>query len=183
MTFVPGPHFDPDAGPIGQAIHVERDDFVLVPDDPELDITGAITMAAWVNPEASDRALAAVIDKNYTDAYTLGMWGGIADPETTYMRVYISDTNIHSDKLIPMGMDDWSHIAFTFDEETDRYRFYFNGSVIDSGLRPETIGTSDEDLRIGCSFAGDGYKGKIDEVAIFDRALTASEITELYLFY
>jgi hypothetical protein len=68
-------------------------------------------------------------------------------------------------------------------EETDRYRFYHNGALIDSGLHLGTIGTSDEDLRIGRAFAGDGYKGKIDEVAIFDRALTASEIHEFYLFY
>ncbi|MFH1864248.1 MAG: LamG domain-containing protein [Candidatus Eisenbacteria bacterium] len=177
VTFVPG-----RSAAAGQAVHVETNDYVLVPDDPELDITGAITLAAWVNPEASDRALAAVIDKNYNDAYTFGMWGGIADPETTYMRTYISGAVVGTGSLIPMGMDVWSHIAFTFDEATDRYRFYFNGSVVDSGLRSETIGTSDTDLRIGCSFAGDGYKGKIDEVAIFDRALTPSEITELYSF-
>jgi hypothetical protein len=183
VTFVPGRNYDPDAGPIGQVIHVETSAFVLVPDDPELDITGAITMAAWVNPEASNHALAPVIDKNYADAYTLGMWGGIADPETTYMRAYIHGASVSSDRLINMGMDDWSHIAFTFHEETNRYRFYHNGALTDSGLHMQTIGTCDEDLRIGRAFAGDGYKGKIDEVAIFDRALTASEIHELYLFY
>jgi len=42
----------------------------------------------------------------------------------------------------------------------------------------------------GVGFAGfsgapgaGGYKGKIDEVAVFDRVLTASEIHELFLFY
>ena len=111
------------------------------------------------------------------------MWGGIADPETTYMKVYISGVSVHSSRVIHMGMDDWSHIAYTFDEESDRYRFYFNGSLIDSGLHLGTIGTSVDGLRIGRAFAGDGYKGKIDEVAIFDRALIASEIHELFLFY
>lgn len=177
VTFVAG-----RSAAAGQAIHVERNDHVLVPDDPELDITGAITLAAWVNPEASDRALAAVIDKDYDEAYTFGMWGGIADPETTYMRAYVSDSSFGTDRMIPMGMDIWSHIAFTFDEATDRYRFYFNGSVVDSGLFTATIGTSDSDLRIGRSYAGDGYKGKIDEVAIFDRALTPSEVAELCHF-
>ncbi len=178
VTFVPG-----RSAAAGQAVHVETNSYVLVPDDDELDITGAITMAAWVNPEASDRAIAPVIWKDHSEGYLFGMWGGIADPETTYMRAYIGGTVVGTDKLIPMGMDVWSHIAFTFDEATDRYRFYFNGSVVDSGLRTEVIGTSEADLHIGYGPGAGGYKGKIDEVAIFDRALTPSEIAELLMFF
>ena len=81
-----------------------------------------------------------------------------------------------------MGMDEWSHVAFTFNEDTDRVRMYVNGAKIDSGLISRALGDSATDLLIGSSASG-GYKGKIDEVAIFDRVLTQSEITELFTFY
>jgi len=183
VTFVPGRYYDPDAGPIGQAIHVETDDFVLVHDHPELDITGDITLAAWVNPEASNRALAAVIWKDHDEAYCLGMWGGIADPETTDIEAYVGGSHMRTDDMVRMGMDEWSHIAFTYSDATNRVRFYFNGAIVDSGLISGPVGTSDADLYIGDGPGAGGYKGKIDEVAIFDRALTASEIHELFLFY
>ena len=111
------------------------------------------------------------------------MWGGIADPETTDISAYIGGSHGWTDRIVPMGMDDWSHIAFTYSDATSRLRFYYNGAVVDSGLLVGPIGTNDEDLYIGYGPNAGGYKGKIDEVAIFDRALTAYEIHELYLFY
>ena len=173
---------DPDAGPIGQAIHVDRDSYVSIPDDAELDIIDEITVAAWVNPEASDRNFATLVGKGATDSYMFGMWGGIADPETTNIRVYISDTGSFGPYIIPMGMDVWSHVAFTFSDDTDRVRMYFNGVKVDSGVNFGVLEDSSSDLTIGDGDYG-GYKGKIDEVAIFDRVLTDSEILELYTFY
>lgn len=182
VTFVPGRHIDPDAGPIGQAIHVDPDDYVLVADDPEFDITDAITVAAWVNPEASNQAVAGVVWKDHAEAWCLAMWGGIADPETTNIKVYISGSQRNTEDIIPMGMDTWSHIAFTYSDATNRLRYYFNGAIVDSDLIAGPIGVSDADLLIGNAPGAGRYKGKIDEVAIFDRALSASEINELFTF-
>jgi len=168
-------------GTAGQAVHVERDDHIVIPDDPALDITDAITVAVWVNPEASDRAYAAIVDKNFAEAYSIGMWGGIADPETTNIKACINHNVRTTDKMVPMGMDTWSHIAFTFRTDTGRTRLYFNGAKVDSGTITGPIGSSDQDLYIGDGPSG-GYKGAIDEVTIFDRALTQDEIAELYEF-
>ena len=169
-------------GSVDSAVHVERSDQILVPDDPELDITGGITLAAWVRPEASDRAYAAVIDKKYTEAYSFGIYGGIVDPDTVYMISYVSGDSDGSPSLVPMGTGTWSHIAFTFEDATGKGRYYLNGAVVDSSTRPVVLATSDEDLRIGGAFLGDDYKGAIDQVAVFDRALASGEIATLFLF-
>jgi hypothetical protein len=169
-------------GSAGHAVYVGTNDKVVVPDDPELDITGGVTLAAWVRPEASDRAYAAVIDKKYTEAYSFGIYGGITDPDTVQMVSYINDVGKGTSALVPMGTGVWSHIAYTFEDASGKGRFYLNGAVVDSSTRSVTLGTSDDDLRIGGSFAGDGYKGAIDQVAVFSRALTPDEVGELFAF-
>ena len=90
---------------------------ISVPDHSDLDITGSITLAAWVKPGFSNRAYNAVIDKNYTDAYSLGMHGALAVGDT-YLRSYISDVDFETTEIVPIGSDTWSHIVFTFDGAT-----------------------------------------------------------------
>ncbi len=177
VTYVP----DRDGAADG-AIHVDKYDVISVPDHADLDITEAVTLAAWVSPEASDQAHASLIDKNHNEAYSLGMWGGIADPDTTLFFCYIAGEFENSPYLLPMGTGVWSHIAVTFDDATDRMRLYFNGSQVDSGNIGASIGVTDQALRIGGSQPAGFYKGRIDEVAVFDRALTHEEVEELYQF-
>jgi hypothetical protein len=169
-------------GSDGAALYVNTSDKVVVPDHPDLDITGGITLAAWVKPEASDRAYAAVIDKKYTEAYSFGMYGGISDPDTVALISYISYEADGSPSIVPMGTGVWSHIAYTFMDATGKGRFYLNGSVADSSTRSIVLTTSDEDLRIGGAYLTDDYKGAIDQVAVFNRALTPAEVRELYEF-
>ena len=162
------------------AVHVTTE-VILVPDHPDLDITGAITLAAWVKPDVSNHALCAVVDKNYQDAYTLGMhgWNG---PSVQTIRAYIGDYGFYSDAILPFGQEVWSHIAFSYDETTQWGKFYMNGEAVDSTHVALTIGVNDIDLHIGEAYWGDRYKGAIDNLAIFSRALTDQEVVDLYEF-
>ncbi|MBL7077614.1 MAG: LamG domain-containing protein [Kiritimatiellae bacterium] len=169
-------------GSASAALYVNTSDEVVVPDHPDLDITGGITLAAWVRPEASDRAYAAVIDKKYSEAYSFGMYGGIADPDTVGLTSYIGSGGDWSPDIVPMGTGTWSHIAYTFEDSTGKGRFYLNGSVADSSTRAVTLAVTDEDLRIGGAYLSDDYKGSIDQVAVFNRALTPVEIGQLFAF-
>jgi len=154
---------------------------ILVADHPDLDITGAITLAAWIKPEISNHAYNAVIDKDYTEAYSLGL-NGAMEPDTVGIRAYITDTHFWHSEAIPYGTDTWTHIAFTFVDSTGQGDFYINGEWVGRGLSDVGLGVNDEDLRIGQSFLHDNYAGPIDQVAIFDRALSPEEIAELYAF-
>ena len=74
----------------------------------------------------------------------------------------------------------WQHIALSWDGA--RYRLYVNGleeaqldnafSIVDSS-DPITLGNAD-------GFAAAGYAGLLDEVSLYNRALTAAEITALH---
>jgi len=73
----------------------------------------------------------------------------------------------------------WTHLVDTFDGST--YRRYYNGSLVESFTA--TISTSPPpavDLEIGGSGPYQKFQGLIDEVRIYNRALSASEIRAIY---
>lgn len=167
-------------GAASSAVYVVSDT-IHVPDHPDLDITGAITLAAWVNPEFSYHAYNAVIDKNYNEAYSLGMHGAVS-PDTVGLIGYISDNSLWVSNAVPYGTDTWTHIAFTFVDSTGRGEFYLNGDHAGGMNSSTTLGICDKMLRIGVAYYGDRYKGAIDQVAIFGRALSPAEVGELFSY-
>lgn len=166
----------------GSAIYVRStSDTLWVPNRGALDITGEITLAAWVQPELRNNAYCAIVDKDYDAAYSMGV-GGAASPDTTELRLYISDQNFWASDVVPIGTGEWTHVACTYEEAGGEAKLYVNGALRDSHQHQLAIGVSDVDLRIGRSAYGDAFKGGIDQMAIFDRALTAAEVAELYAF-
>jgi hypothetical protein len=167
-------------GRAASAIYASTDT-IRVADHPELDITGEITLAAWVRPEFSNHAYNAVIDKNYDEAYSLGMSGAV-EPDTVAIRGYVTDESFWHSQAIPYGTGTWTHIAFTFVDSTGRGEFYINGAPVGGTTRSITLGTCDKDLRIGVAYYRDRYRGAIDQVAVFNRALSPQEIAALFAF-
>lgn len=171
---------DRDGSP-NRAIHVDVSSEVIIPDHADFDITGGITLAAWVKPDLFNRAYGAVIDKNYSEAYSFGLHGAV-EPDTVCLISYIADVGDWSSDIVPLGTETWSHIAFTHEDATGKSRYYLNGAIADSTIRGRVLAASEKDLRIGGGFTTDDYGGAIDEAAIFNRALTPAEVNELFTF-
>jgi hypothetical protein len=75
---------------------------------------------------------------------------------------------------------EWVHIVATYDGTTQK--LYINGSLDKSATTSQTISTTTK-AKIGSrnfSDRANEFLGKIDELAIWDRALTAAEVTEIY---
>jgi hypothetical protein len=69
----------------------------------------------------------------------------------------------------------WTYLAATYDGTT--LRIYVNGSLAQSTNVPGTLVTSNGALRIGGnSVWGEYFRGLIDEVRVYNRALSVSEI-------
>ena len=157
-------------------------DTILVADHPDLDITGSLTLAAWLRPEPSPYAFAAAVDKDYyTAAYSFGIHGAAA-ADTVTLMVFLVGQGFWSDEVVPTGTCTWSHVAFTYEAPTGKGKFYFNGAPAGSTVHEVEMTASGEDLRIGTSKYRDKYEGAIDQLAIFNRALTPAEVTELFTF-
>lgn len=98
------------------------------------------------------------------------------------MIAFIAGQPFASHEVVPVATGTWTHIAFTYDEELGEGKFYVNGLPAGSMLHDPRIGQTSVDLQIGVTMFDYAYRGAIDQLAIFDRALTATEVRCLYTF-
>jgi len=178
------------AGKVGQAFSFDGASQVVVPDSPELNPTGALTLEAWIHPEPPFGSISPPIIKKSgigsartEEGQSTGYALELRDPDSVILGVYLAGapgTWTFSAEA-PVPMNEWSHVAGVFDGE--KLVIYLNGEPV--GTPTPATGTmvpSSNDLQIGHDPSNlDRYfKGLIDEPAVFDRALSPAEIRADY---
>jgi len=167
------------AGRRGSALSFDGvNDYVGVPDSSSLDIVNYVTMAAWIKPSFAGDGYPYVASKG-DDMYTLylnkatkkAMFGFRRASDNAWGQV-IGAT--------PLTAGTWNHIVGLYDG-TDM-KIYVNGVLDETASRPgETIKTDNLNFYIGTlKGTSQPFDGIIDEVRIYNRALTAAEIKRLY---
>ena len=145
---------------------------VTVGASPLLNLASGMTLEAWINPTAASGTRDVLIKEGTNlDLYNLYARNWRGRPES---NVYAGGANrVAEGATLPTNT--WSHLAGTYDGTT--LRLYVNGVQVASAAYSGTIGTSSGPLRIGGnSLWGEYFQGAIDEVRIYNRALTALEI-------
>ncbi len=80
---------------------------------------------------------------------------------------------------IPIG--EWMHVAAVFDSEAEVARLYQNGRLTGERAFRGRIANHPEEFQLGASrYPFDGYRGLLDEVKLYGRALSAEEIADSY---
>lgn len=161
-------------GRFGRALDFDSaSDKVTVPDSTSLHISNMGSMEAWVRPDASE-TLQKVVEKAGTvctsPAFSLSASISASWPAPQAITCGQSINAAASNKL-PTGM--WSHLAMTTDNVNSSWetKIYVNGELIASGHPNAGVGWSTAAMLIG-----PGFDGLIDEVRIYNRALTQAEI-------
>ncbi len=146
---------------------------VSVPASPSLNVTTGLTLEAWVYPTATQTGWRAIIQRE-VDAFFLhasnhtggllpaagGTFGGSV--------VWVSGP-----AAIPINT--WTHLAQTYDGTT--LRLYVNGTQVVTLAATGLIETTASPLWIGGNNPYNEYfQGRIDDVRVYNRALTALEI-------
>ncbi|GAF92178.1 unnamed protein product, partial [marine sediment metagenome] len=155
-------------------------DRVLVPDSPSLDVSEQITIAAWVKPRNIGTQY--VVKKGrygISDGYELSLSGGgqafVRFNQASAGNAY----KLYSQSYYPTDGDTWMHISATYDGQ--EIKFYVDGVLeTSSNAQGLVIATNSNDLSIGAQ--DDGLKpvdGVIDQVHIYNYALTATDIQDL----
>jgi hypothetical protein len=147
---------------------------ITVPDSASLDLSGAMTLAAWVYPTAAmgDRRVVIVKERPGSNAYHLHASSGNAGKALT--GIFSTAWNrLWGASALPVNR--WTHLAATYDGA--RQRLFVNGVQVASRTQTGAIATSGSPLRIGADGArGEHFFGRIDEVRIYNRALSSSEV-------
>jgi hypothetical protein len=162
------------SGRYGNALQFDgSDDWVTVPDAPDLDLASGMTLMAWVYPTSSYGTRDVLIKEGAGyEIYNLYARQYGAPGSQATARVNGSLREVTGPALPP---NVWSHLASSYDGTT--LRLYVNGVQRAQLTVGGPIATSSGVLRLGGnSLWGEFFQGKIDEVRIYSRALDASEI-------
>jgi hypothetical protein len=167
-------------GMYGQARYFNGSNgYVSVPDNGGFQISNGISICAWIKPVLGSMWYRVVGKTNATNTnndWVLGeaLAGGI------YFSLWKGGTQYSTNGKTALSLNAWNHIAGTWDGSV--IRIYQNGI-----LQPDTvpftgpINSSTNPLLIGKLVDNTYYfKGAIDEVMIFNRALTAAELDSVY---
>jgi Concanavalin A-like lectin/glucanases superfamily/PQQ enzyme repeat len=142
---------------------------VTINNAPSLQLTSAMTLEAWVYPTTVNSAWRDVIYKGNDNYYLEGTSPNSSRPAMG--GTFAGDLYGTS----PLTANTWSHLAATYDGAT--IRLYVNGVQVASRAQTGAIATSMNPLQIGGdSIYGQYFAGRIDEVRIYNRALSVTEI-------
>jgi RHS repeat-associated protein len=167
------------AGKFGGALSFDGvNDWVTVADSDLLDLTTGMTLMAWVNPTAMGAGLwRNVLIKERPGGEIYNLYANVDTDVPTVYVVSSADPGLPLDVRGPtaLPLETWTHLAATFDGS--HLRLYVDGIEVGSRLLPGPLLTSEGVLRIGGnSIWGEFFQGRIDEVRVYNRPLTQSEI-------
>ena len=147
---------------------------VDIPNNAILNFDGAITLAAWIKPQATDD-MRTIIGHGFTVSpngqvvlqivdgrYGVGSWNG---------------SGIGAYLPVPAGdIGNWVHLAGVYTGTT--WILYRNGVQVSNNVEPLGSIQVNANWAIGANGGGDSrfFNGLIDEVRVYNRALSESEI-------
>jgi len=142
---------------------------VTINNAPSLQLTSGMTLEAWVYPTTVSNVWRDVIYKGNDNYYVEGTSTNSSLPA---MRCTLGSPLYGT---VPLTVNTWAHLAATYDGAT--MRLYVNGTQVASRAQTGAIATSTYPLQIGGdSIYGQYFAGLIDEVRIYNQALSVAEI-------
>ena len=180
------------SGKYGRGVSFDGGDSIAVPDTTasKLDLTNGMTIEAWVYA-TSMNGWESVAYKERGGAGT-GLLsyalyahdGGTSTPPAGYVRTSSGgpDRGIQGGTA-RLPLNTWTHIAVTYTSAAgagSTLKFYIDGALVSTTTGAnQNILQGNQPLRIGNSNASisEGFNGMIDEVRIYNRALSAAEIS------
>jgi hypothetical protein len=155
-----------------------------------LDITGDLSIVAWIKPESFPVTIHTIVAKYTADTGKRGYlfytrdWGSGEKLSATLSDDGTTQNIAKGATTLSAGT--WYHVAVVYDG-TD-IRLYVDGSLDSNGAdNPKTysggIYDTGEDFVLGSESDASTnwhWDGLMDEVAVFDRALSASEVSDIY---
>lgn len=165
-------------GKFGGAMEFGGQDMVTVDDDNALDLE-EFTIAAWVNIPKVSGAWQIIASKEHRGptGRNYGLFGHINSGVVHYSFTTNSGWKSFDAKTVVTD-GDWHHVAGTYDGSD--FKLYLDGAVdaqVSPGTKPDN---HDNFLFIGgCDIGNYWMTGTIDEVVLYERALSEQELNEL----
>lgn|SRR5574337_1113173 len=162
------------AGQFGGALSFNGStSMVTVNESNSLDLTSEMTLEAWIKPTTLSGWRTAVLKERSGSLVSALYANTSANRPNGTVVTSIGAYELSGTATLPLNT--WTHLATTFDGAT--LRLYVNSVLVSSQAASGAIVTSTLPLRIGGnSVWGEYFAGLIDEVRVYNRALSQTEI-------
>ncbi len=166
-------------GVSGKAIYLdgtENGPYALVERDGTLSGMGELTISMWAKKSTPDSG-GELLRKHTSYHIQLStssnnrIYPGLSTTETESKYPAITTENISN--------ADWHHYALTYDGATAKF-FVDGSSVWSDSYSGNVVESPTRDVYIGKDPWGNSFDGSIDDVMLYDRALTEQEISNIY---
>jgi predicted outer membrane repeat protein len=172
------------AGQVGGSLYFDGDgDYVDCGNDSSVNLTNNFSISMWFNSDNAGPNL--LICKGNVPAYESGGAYTIFCVPISGMLVFLVRDSNNSDfgfAVTAVPLNQWTHVVGTFSD--GNITLYKNGfSEPNSTVGTPTIHSHSNDEPLGIGAEGDGgmaFDGRIDDVRIYNRALSGEEIEQLY---
>jgi hypothetical protein len=167
VSVPPGSDTDTALTFAGSTQYAEKSDVTGSP----YDITGDITLQAWVYPTTDcigDQAVVAKLNSYMLYCGGNGVWKYVFDSDGVGWS--------GSDSTVKVRKNEWHHIAYVKSGTT--LQIYMDGNLVQSttSFIPATIGVNNDPFQIGRFGTSSYFQGEIDEVRVYRSARTQSQI-------
>ena len=172
------------AGKFGNAQDFEAgtSDYLSINDNSTLSLTSSLTLSAWFNTESQTNGQIIAKDVTGGRSYYLRQFG------TTIRFLVSSDgtsATAYRDSSTTLSNSTWYHVAGVYNSTNRTMDIYLNGALDNgtlTGTVPASVYDSTTSLRIANDENNSGgyFDGKIDDVRIYNRALSSKEVRDLY---
>lgn len=133
--------------------------------------TQSLSMSAWIKPNVTNVSYQTLVGKELDYKLDLDSGGKV-----NFLLGNSWGRNFASDTSLVAG--NWYHIVATYDGTNKK--MYINGSWDKTVASTGNISGNSYQFNIGQRNSDDYFNGIIDEVRIYNRALTQAEVTALY---
>ncbi len=163
------------SGKYGSALSFNgRSSRVIINDSASLHLSSGMTLEAWVSSTSVPASWEDVIYKQ-NDIYFLEAGSGVSKHPPAIGATFASHGDQYLAGVSSLAANTWTHLAATYDGTT--LLLYVNGVQVASRAVSDSITSSTQALQIGGDAAyGQYFTGIIDEVRVYNLAITAAEI-------
>ncbi|MCX6927032.1 MAG: immunoglobulin domain-containing protein, partial [Verrucomicrobia bacterium] len=170
--------FDPENYPYGTYTGVR------IADQPSYALTNSLSIEAWIRPRGDGWVVLHRGDRRSgQDPYVMTM------EQNNTLDFWVEDSNqARAGVSVPLIYNQWWYVVGTLDDASGKLSLYTNGTLaaqITTAIRPFGALIPQDSPGIGIGNVNDGFNnfpfhGDIDEISLYNRALSATEIQATY---
>ncbi|QQS15465.1 MAG: fibronectin type III domain-containing protein [Candidatus Moraniibacteriota bacterium] len=150
------------------------DDLVNIGNPSTLNLTSSLTLSAWVYPTSfsGDRDIITKVNDSSSDYH-------LQETNSGQIQVGFSSGGIWytATTTTTLSLNTWTHVTGIFDDTNNTLTVYLNGvQSTQSTNITATLQSSTNPVHVGMGWSNQSWNGRIDDVRIYNTALTQSEI-------